>query len=252
MTSIPAYIDRRIRRAIPHNLFIVPGSTPVVAFGNSRSARVATLGLNPSCAEFLDRDGNELKGDDRRLATHSSIGYSNLADAPDTIVAKVLEDCDSYFQRNPYRKWFDQLEPTLNACGASYYNGSACHLDLVQWATNPTWGKLESSAVRNHLLNADSTFLSEQLASENVYLVIVNGMGVVRQLKKQLNLSLNELEPIKGLSYRATRLFSGTLNGRVGILAWSTNLQSSYGVTSELRAEISRRIGEQAKRIISH
>lgn len=252
MTSIPRYIERRIRRAIPHNSFIVPGSTPVVAFGNSRSARVATLGLNPSRAEFLDRDGNELKGDDRRLATHSSIGSSNLADAPDTAVAQVLKDCDFYFQRNPYRKWFDQLEPALNACDPSYYNGSACHLDLVQWATNPTWAKLELSAVRNRLLNEDSAFLAEQLSSENISLVIVNGMGVIRQMEKKLSLSLNELEPIKGLSYRATRLFSGTINSKVNVLAWSTNLQSSYGVTSELRAEISRRIGDQAKRIISH
>ena len=35
-------------------------STPVVAFGNARVARVATLGLNPSCIEFLNRAGQEL------------------------------------------------------------------------------------------------------------------------------------------------------------------------------------------------
>ena len=37
--------------------------------------------------------------------------------------------------RNPY-SWFNPLEALLNAAaGASYYKRSACHLDLVQWAT---------------------------------------------------------------------------------------------------------------------
>jgi hypothetical protein len=129
---IPDYIEQRIRRRAPAGASVVPGSTPVVAFGNSQMASVATLGLNPSRIEFLDeRTGQELVGTSRRLATFASLGTSDLSTAPDAIVAQVLDDCNSYFERNPYRRWFDQLMPVLEACGASYYDRSACHLDLV-------------------------------------------------------------------------------------------------------------------------
>ena len=75
---IPPYIETRIRRSPPERSCIVPGSTPVLAFGDARSARVATLGLNPSRIEFLDKAGVLLEGDNRRLATHASLGLSDL------------------------------------------------------------------------------------------------------------------------------------------------------------------------------
>ena len=49
--AIPDYIEQRIRRPIPSDTYVVPGSTPVVAFGNALTATVATLGINPSRAE---------------------------------------------------------------------------------------------------------------------------------------------------------------------------------------------------------
>ena len=143
MTAMPDYIGQRIRRPVPSDSCVVPGSTPVVAFGNARSATVATLGLNPSKNEFRERNGNELVGTSRRLATHRSLGMSCLANAPVSMIEQVLQDCDTYFQRKPYHWWFDQLEMVLQGCGTSYYDGSACHLDLVQWATNPTWRKAQ-------------------------------------------------------------------------------------------------------------
>lgn len=147
--EIPRYIDDRIRRPLPPpDLCVVRGSTPVVSFGNAQSAGVATLGLNPSRIEFVDKKGVLLEGQEPRLATHSSRGTSDLSRGPHEAVLRVLEDCNTYFQRQPYRLWFDQLEPILAACGGPYYCGSACDLDLVQWATDPTWGKFET-AVRS-------------------------------------------------------------------------------------------------------
>jgi hypothetical protein len=56
--KIPRYIDDRLRRPLPPpNLCVVRGSTPVVSFGNAQCASVATLGLNPSRVEFLDKHG---------------------------------------------------------------------------------------------------------------------------------------------------------------------------------------------------
>ena len=238
---IPEYIERRIRRPAPVDCRVVPGSTPVVVFGQTRTARVATLGLNPSKVEFLDRRGNELQGVHRRLATHSSLGISNLSDAPLSVVIQVLRECDTYFLRNPYRRWFDQLERILASCSASYYDGTACHLDLVQWATDPTWGGL-TEGTRLELLRSDVPFLMEQLANENIRVILVNGSGVINQLQTHTDADLDEVDPIVGFGHTKTRLFVGSILGRIKIVGWSTNIQSSFGVTRELRSEIARRV----------
>ena len=242
MTEIPDYIERRIRRPIPHNSCVVPGSTPVVAFGNARTATVATLGLNPSRLEFLNDSGNELAGSDRRLATHRSLGVSNLTVAPVCKIEQVMRDCDSYFQRVPYREWFDQLENVLQACGVSYYGGSACHLDLVQWATDPTWNKIGTRELRQALIDADAEFLKHQLTNENVGLLLVNGNGVAKQLHRKLRVSFTEIDRIDGLWIHPVRLSVGTLLDRVRVIAWNVNLQSSHGVTNELRTELASRV----------
>lgn len=239
---IPSYIDARIRRPPPQDCFVVPGSTPVVSFGNAMTATVATLGLNPSRVEFLKDDGSELVGASRRLATRSSLGTPDLATASPESVAQVLADCDTYFQRNPYRRWFDQLLPILKGCDASYYDGSACHLDLVQWATDPTWGKLRPASTRRKLLSDDAAFLAEQLRNERLTLLLVNGMGVFRQLKRTIPMVLERNETITGYAHFDCRLFAGTIFDRVRVVAWTTNLQSSYGVTSELRAQIAEQV----------
>ena len=239
---IPAYIKHRIRADIPVGRQIVPGSTPVVAFGRFRTAQVATLGLNPSKAEFLDGQGNELTGENRRLATHESMGTADLSNAPVGVIAQVLSDSESYFQRNPYGRWFNQLEPILKHCGTSYYDGTACHLDLVQWATDPTWGGL-AKEIRLALLRSDVPFLKEQLASENIRLLLVNGSGVINQLQTHTDAALDEVDPIIGFGSAKTRLFVGSIIGRIKIVGWSTNIQSSFGVTRDLRIEIARRVG---------
>ena len=241
MSAIPDYIQQRIRRPIPANSYVVPGSTPVVAFGNARTATVATLGLNPSWREFLDRFGNELGENDRRLATHGVLGISDLPNAPASKIEQVLQDCDSYFQRNPYEEWFDKLEQVLQGCKASYYDGSACHLDLVQWATKLTWSNLSPQEIRNQLISADAEFLRQQLTNESVQLLLVNGRGVIDQLRRRHDARLMEVDGIRNYN---TRFFVGTIFDNVRVIAWSTYLQSSFGVTSEWRTAIAGRVAQ--------
>jgi hypothetical protein len=243
---LPDYIERRIRRPAPSDSMVIPGSTPVLSFGDARSAAVATLGLNPSRVEFLDENGDELVGKFRRLSTHSSLGTSDLLSAPRKTLARVLDDCNTYFQRNPYRRWFDQLTPVLAVCQASYYDGTACHLDLVQWATNPTWGKLRPVSARRAMLSDDAQFLAEQLRNENLRLLIVNGMTAIRQLNHRIVDDLEEVAPIVGCARLDTRLFVGSAFGHVRVVGWSTNIQSSFGVTRELRIELAKRVGALA------
>src|SRR5205814_6524697 len=93
---------------------VVPGSTPVVAFGDPRRATVATLGINPSHREFIE-NGGLLSGEDRRLATLEPLGADRLDRLTDEQVASVVADCPSYFQRRPYQRWFDPLDRLLQA-----------------------------------------------------------------------------------------------------------------------------------------
>ena len=240
MTAIPDYIQQRLRRPIPANSYVVPGSTPVVAFGNARTATVATLGLNPSWREFLDRSGDELGANDRRLATHGVLDISDLANAPASKIEQVLQDCDSYFQRNPYGEWFDKLEPVLQGCKASYYDGSACHLDLVQWATKPTWGDLRPREIRDRLINADAEFLRQQLTNGSVKLLLANGKSVIDQLRRRYDARLMEVDGIRNYN---TRFFVGRILDNVCVIAWSTYLQSRF-VTAEWRTAIAGRVAQ--------
>ena len=60
MGSNAEILERLIKRtmeAFPQNAPIVEQSTPVVAFGDCTTARVATLGINPSYEEFQDSNG---------------------------------------------------------------------------------------------------------------------------------------------------------------------------------------------------
>ena len=218
----------------------------MVAFGDARTATVATLGLNPSRKEFLDENGKELVGDARRLATHQSLGTGDLDSAPSSVVAQVLHDCDSYFQRNPYRQWFDQLEEILQACGASYYDGSACHLDLVQLATDPTWNRIKPRDLREKLLDTDIEFLTDQLTGESIRLLLANGNGVVQQLRRKWGTTLAEADRIDGLWRYPIRLFVGWMFDQVYVIGWNVNLQSSFGVSNELRTALAARVGRLA------
>jgi hypothetical protein len=169
------------------------------------------------------------------LETLASLGVESLTEADIETVSGVVRSCDGYFARNPYRRWFDQLEFVLAGIGESYYDGSACHLDLVQWATDPVWGKLEPRD-RMRLLDADREFFVAQLENEQIERLLLNGRAVVETCSKALNWTL---EVVGTTTFGRSRceLFSGAI-GSVSVAGWSVNLQSSFGVTKALRASI--------------
>lgn len=179
---IPDYIELRNRRPVPASASVVPGSTPVIAFGDPASSRVATLGLNPSRLEFLTRSG-QLLTLERRFETLEALGISSLTAASDEAVVRVWEGCRQYFARNQYRRWFDQLEAVLRSVDASYYERSACHLDLVQWATDPTWGSLGDDAIGRMLLEA-VPFLQAQLRASSIEMIPLNGRRVMTEFER--------------------------------------------------------------------
>lgn len=238
--GLPSYVARMVRRKPPGSADVVPGSTPVVAFGDPARSRAATLGINPSRNEFLDSQGRLLDGSQRRLATLRSLGATRLDELTDAQVAEVVADCAAYFSRNPYRRWFDPLDQLLRTgLDASYYDGTACHLDLVQWATDPVWGQIDDEQVRKVLTEDGVPHLAEQLAANpGISVVLCNGRRVIDQVRAARLADLRDAGAISSGAVTC-RLYAGSGANGAGLwLAWSANLQSSRGVSSELKRDL--------------
>ena len=141
--------DPRVRRAaaapatsrgVQHH----PGSTPVVGFGDPRNAKVATIGLNPNRLEFLNAEGSLLRDDDQRLETLLSVGGTPWPRSTRTSWRASSRAATGTSNGGPTGGGSTSSSACLNGIGVSYYRGTACHLTLVQWATNPTWGSYPS------------------------------------------------------------------------------------------------------------
>lgn len=241
MASVAPVVAERIRRPMPSGLSVLPGSLPVVSFGDPDGALVATLSLNPSWIEFESPSGVWLRGHERRLASLISLGAEDPRELDDDRVAQVVAESNAYFRGpNWYRGWFRWLEALLQGSGSgSYLDGSACHLDLVQWATKPVQGDLPS-AVWNHLVEQDRDFLHWQLRNCNVAVVLLNGASVVRWVQ-QAGLVAGFDEDV--LSYRSKRgddemrVFHAVAEGML-FLGW--NKPVAGAITSDGRQRLTR------------
>ena len=209
----------------------------MASFGDATRARVVTIGINPSRLEFLDDAGALLKGDAARFVSLLALKCGGLSEAPREHIARVYEGCCAYFGRHPYRRWFDQLEEPLQALGASYYRGSAAHLDLAHWATDPVWSKL-APADRRALIDDGREFLSWQLAQPQLELALVNGRTVLDAFARWSGLEWQVATEFPGLRGRAAKIYGCALANGLRVLGWSTNVQSSFGVTKKFRHDL--------------
>jgi hypothetical protein len=242
--KVPNYVKERVRRAPPSDVPVVSGAPPVVCFGDVEQAKVATLGLNPSDKEYLDNNGDELSGDQRRFETVKSLEIESLDGASDEAIQKVYQRCIRYFENNPYSRWFDELDEILNGIGASYYDGSAVHLDLVQWATPEKWGNL-SAGEKEALLESDVPFLREQLDRGDYRQLLLNGRQVMDEFSDQFDTSLSVVEKVdRSSSTSKVEICQGTLPMGTEVIGWSTNLQSTWGLANETKETISKRVRE--------
>jgi len=163
---------------------VVRGSTPVVFFGDPAVASVATLGINPSPRQFVHQNGVLRQGPDRRLATLPWLGLGSWDELDRDAGQRILAECAAYFEpgRAPYRRWFDPFDRVLvEGLGVSYYDGRACHLNLVPWATHPVWRDLDR-AEWGRLAEAALPFLVGQLEVAGYRVVVVNGRTVMDEV----------------------------------------------------------------------
>ena len=234
----------------PIKEYITPGSTPVVAFGNPITAKVATLGINPSSREFLDAKGNLLSEENRRLADFQSLGIKSHSEITESVAKKVFEESNSYFHSDEsVYQWFEPLQKyVLDPAAASFKDSSAAHLDLVQWSTAPVWGAIKDSKARDLLIQDDIRFLGEMLRGGSYKVLFMNGSTVVNTMVKfgLVEIKQQGFTPL-GKAGRKSALWTGRVKDTNTVcLGWNLNLQH-YQTTESNRESLRNWIKERVK-----
>lgn len=144
---------------------------------------------------------------------------------------RVIKGCHDYFtgpETNPY-EWFDRLEKFVLEPAGHTYRGpaaSACHLDLVQWATDPVWDSIPNKSIKVNLLKDDKEFLRYQLTSYDFEVVYLNGGTVLRQFRE---LGIAELSVVHQVTRNSKggvhQIFKGAANGTI-YYGWGINASS--------------------------
>ena len=262
MTQTLDHLVRKLDSLAEAQSRVIPWSSPIPAFGNPPRSVVATLGLNPSNKEFVGDDGTELEGHTRRFQTLKSLGLSRWIDAEERHVEQIGESCLTYFERNPYDRWFGKLDRLIAETRVSYYGAKAgaCHLDLIPFATSCKWTELNARQ-RNRLLAAAGNTLGCVLRDSPIKVLILNGRGVVEGFKavSGARLVAQRMTPwdlgragrpsVPGLAYSGVvSEVAGVGLGRpLMVLGFNHNLQSSFGVSREVADRMRAWIGESAR-----
>ena len=228
----------RIMQPVPADSHVVPVSLPVTSFGNPNTARVATISINPSVNEFCKSGSAHppLPESEKRFVDRETLGLGEH-DVPTLDQARqVLEGNHNYFKVNPYH-WFNTLEEwILKPIGASYHDGSATHLDLVQWATHPVWSGITSKVTQEALIGQDLPFLTRLIAAGNFELLLINGVTTQETLSSHADLEIHQTETWKLAGHNSTTVWAGEFAG-TPFISWSKFLQGQ--ITDAQREEIS-------------
>ena len=120
---------------------------------------------------------------------------------------------------------------------------------LFSGRRDPVWGKIADWSVRQELLNSDVPFLRAQLLNSGIEYLLLNGSSVMHQLKKAFGLVYAKEDPIHRNNGSTTKICSGVLFEKIRVFGWSTNIQSSFGVSNELKTKIGIRIAEMIAQI---
>ncbi len=173
----------------PDQSGVLAGSTPVVFRGQQPTARVVSVGINPSIREFHARNGVELDGDQRRFETLNSLGVESMNDVTEAMKAQFQQRFLDYFSGNPYMEWFAPMERIIQGVtGASFFAGTAYHLDLVHVATDPRWGQL-GGRVQRDLLRRDRPSVIQQLHNPSLEVIYLNGRTVCNEVGRFIPLT---------------------------------------------------------------
>lgn len=261
INTLSTLVERLNNPALP-KANVIPWSCPVPSFGDLTRSRVATVGINPSNREFVDMQGNELDGENRRFHTLNSLGLASWSRANEKHFQLITDSCKDYFNRNPYNGWFKSLDNIIAGTHASFYGKSnkACHLDLIPYATANKWTELTSKQ-RALLIELAGDTLALLLQNTPIRLLILNGRAVIEHLQAISGTTLSKREIASWTLFRNTGqdvtgyAYKGIINEMSGIklkrevrvLGFNHNIQSSFGVTSKVKTSIKQWIARNAK-----
>lgn len=262
-TALTTLIDR-LDRPEMSGTDVIHWGAPVPSFGDLSRARVATLGLNPSNREFVDDQGGELQGAHRRFHTLNSLGLKSWADVDSRHLYLIMDSCRTYFLGNPYDRWFKRLDQIIADTEVSYYNTSApaCHLDLIPYATVRKWADLTFQQ-RSSLLRMAGDTLALLLRDSPVRVLILNGASVVDHFQQITGISLRRCEMnewtlhrennhnVLGFGYEGfvTSLCGVRLSDRVLVLGYNHNIQSSFGISTNIVTAIRRWVAQRVSKV---
>lgn len=268
MLDVISFLVRQLNAASYKDTQIIPWSCPVPSFGDLSRSRIATVGINPSNKEFVDDSNKELAGRDRRFHTLNSLGLTSWGDAGKEHCKKIALTCQKYFETNPYDRWFRELDFLISGTDFSYYSPmfSACHLDLIPFATACKWAELSPSHKQN-LLAASGDALGRLVRESPVQVLILNGSSVVSRVQSICEVAFTSKRKtewelprpkdsgagVTGYSYEGSiKTLAGVqLKREVVVLGFNHNIQGSFGVTREVKASIRRWVSKKASEALS-
>lgn len=261
-------IDRLIdvlAKGEPSRLGAIPWAQPVPAFGSPARSRVATVGLNPSNLEFEDDRGTPLAAPYNRFETLQTLRLRNWKSRVGEEAHRAWLSCEEYFFRKPYNRWFRPLDKVLHRLGTSYYcrASSACHLDLVPFATKQKWSDLNNER-KTRLMRLGVESLVRTICDSEVRVLVLNGAGVVKAFQELSENALCATEmpnwslrrsgtsKIRGFAYQGKiRSLNGqSLSRDLLVLGYNHNIQSSFGVSAQIVDEISKWVAGSAESAI--
>ncbi len=135
-----------------------------------------------------------------------------------------------------YKDWFNRISTFIkNSTGYDYYEGTACHLDLSQWATKDIWGKLNHDQQKDLVSTGDIELLGEIIKYGNFHSLFLNGKRtsmeifnffglqpkkvLLRQTTKKDGINKNKVEGFVS----TTRSIAGVDIGReITLIGWNT------------------------------
>lgn len=233
--------DARLRRA--ETEASVKGSTPVLFFGDIFSARVATVGLNPSDQEFLDRNGEPLPESKRRFETLASLNAQSRGSLTDEQCERSIQTMRDYFtEGKPVYGWFRALERVCQGFGVSQSGGSAVHLDLFQEATTKVWSDLDP-ADRQPLLDQDLPFLKWQLQAFPFDAVLCTSKSVSNHVRALFSVKEVETGQLAKMRWWIGRADVGART--LAFAGWNLPLARATGLGAEGEVALGQLLSER-------
>lgn len=222
-------------------------AVPIFSFGNPNGANVASISINPSSKEFTEGVNEALPHGKQRFESPW------MADGPFDLksLTQIQADGNDYFKRTGidrkptfYRSWFGVMERLLNSAPTrhSYLDGSACHLDLSPWASDPVWGFL-STEERDEHLRIGLPVLLHQLGFTNgvdkprtstIRKILLNGRTAKEEVFKALGVQPTDTSSHTEMLVSATsktplKIDQGKIHG-IDFVAWNIPLARAFGV----------------------